>query len=101
MDAATYADYSESIRFALLSQWSDDGLVEIVLNLYRGSQPVLSSTIARLEQEQTRSVLLQCHRHLERLGAHAIGHFSFDAPSRLDPAGHPAMAASEWIFQAC
>ena len=96
-----------SIRYSLASQSADDGRIEIILDLYRGSVPALTRRIATVERMHARAVLSKCQRHLEMLGAHAVANFSFGVPPtppvpapapRRQRAASSPVAAFDWIF---
>ena len=80
MDATQFPDFAESIRYALSHRPLADDRIDIVLDLYRGSVPALTRTIARVTDAEVGPVTLKCRSYLERRGAHAVANFSLGVP---------------------
>jgi hypothetical protein len=109
MDADVFTDFATSIRYALTPKAGEGGAVEVVLDLYRGSVPVHTRTVARVAPAQVSALMRTCRRHLERRGAHAVASASADlleahVPKRAGAAPPPApwtappVAAFDWMF---
>lgn len=97
MGTVQYTDFASSIRYSLMPRVAEDDRVEIVLDLFRGSTPALTKTIATVAPGDARSVLFRCQRHLERLGAYAVSHM---LPTVQKPQDFAPVAAFDWIFDA-
>lgn len=97
MGTVQYADFASSIRYSLMPRSAEGGRVEIILDLFRGSTPALTKSIATVPASDARTVLFRCQRHLERLGAYAVSHM---LPTVQHPQEFAPVAAFDWIFDA-
>ena len=99
MDA--FPDFANSVRYALTHRPAAEGRVDIVLDLFRGSVPAHTRTIARVRPGEVAPVILKCRRYLDLRGAHAVAPAAVPAtvPSRRrEETPDAPVAAFDWMF---
>ena len=90
MDPVSRSTGPQTIRFALSSRILTDGRVALTLQLFRGTNPVLTKLLATVDRREAVSVAFESRRHLEKLGIEAIVESSVVAvPIRAMKPGDP------------